>query len=263
MDYLYKIEYRGINAGEGADLEFDPASLTKIYYVLYLLNRYSLQELKTKQLKLTRNVWSTHRKGTRKLRFSDINNSFPVYSLLEDVLQFSCNIATAMIADFAGRDNVNNFITEVLNLQHTSVPAKGLRNISTAAELIRTLQLASGTGLLNDEARTFLLDTMEARRTEWFLRPVLDKYFRVYSKGGTTFTGQKRDLAIIRNRKTGEFGYVVVVDNRDIPLPAHNKLHKLQAKYRKGRLHKHLQNVESEFGEYCKNLLEKELLFSV
>jgi hypothetical protein len=52
----------------------------------------------------------------------------------------------------------------------------------------------------------------------------------------------------------------VVIDNRDIPLPSHNKFHKLQAKYRKGKLHKHLQNVEAEFGAFCKDLLEKKLL---
>jgi len=256
-NWLYFIKYNNTFAETGSETLFNPASLNKIFYAIYLLDKYSLDYLRENKMVLGFNYWRVHRKGTQKLKFSQIRRRFSLLELLEFALRDSCNIATAMLADYCGRGNVNAFIKEKLGLNFTHLPARGIGNESTLAELAKTLELVAETNLLTKEKRDFLLEIMLSRTTEAFIKPELVKNFRVYSKGGTTFTGQKRDMAIVQNRLSGKFGYVIFSDERDLPLPKYNLFDKLLAKQNKGKLHKHLRFVESSFGKYVAEKLSE------
>jgi beta-lactamase class A len=166
----------------------------------------------------------------------------------------SCNVATGIIADFVGRDNVNLFIGEKLNLPNTSVYSATKPNTTTVSDLLSCLQQITEQQILTDSERDYLYDLLAQTKRRGVIRKSLPTNIKVFSKGGTTFSGLRRDASIVFDLQFPDPGFIIVVQLSDAS-HAYSLIDNLAAKFHLGPKAKRLQQLDSEFNQYVHQLL--------
>ena len=101
------------------------------------------------------------------------------------------------------------------------------------------------------------------------IKDILNGGYEVYSKGGTTFRGERRDIAVVKkisneegeqvDRQSSRVGYVILVQVSVEKLVGVTLADRIQAKLRRGRLHKHLVSVDTQFQQEAGGLLQRKL----
>jgi hypothetical protein len=220
------------------DFSFNPASISKLFYASYLVDKYGEDFLRRKELFLTVSQYFRYKGGTVKLGIFDINKKYSINELLEFSLLNSCNIATGILADFAGRENVNEYIRARLNLGNTSVYSSTTQNVSSISDMLTFLRY-----LKNNK---FLLSILEKPKRRAVLRAYVGTNIEVLSKGGTTYTGLRREIGlIISGHEIGEYVLVQTTSS----LPRLNIIDKILAIAHLGKLHNWLVNLNTNFEE--------------
>lgn len=250
-DYAYFVNLPGAKLEHLSDQSFDPASVSKLFYAVFLFAKFKHKELESTHLRLVPNDLQRYAYGTRKLSWRDLGHDFSLIQLLTFSLQNSCNVATGILADFCNRDEVNRFISQSLKLQNTTVRSESTQNRTTVSELVALLKIIAYGDLLESAEREYLLGIMQQTSRRAVIKSVLQDYL-VFSKGGTTFNGARRDVAIVKVK--GEFYFVVIVQLEE-SIPSFNKLDKILAKLHLGRLSRYLKKQDKEFGQFVKELL--------
>lgn len=189
MTYFYKIKKGEKIFQKGENVSFDPASISKLFYASYIIKKINKEE----KIKLQLNDFNKYNYGTIVLEKRDVDKSFSIKELLEYMICDSCNISTGLIADYAGRENINKYIKEDLCLKNSSIKSDKTDNITTLNDLAR----------FYEQVDKDLLDLMLKNRRKSSIKKTLGKDLAF--KGGTTISGDRRELAIYPE------GYIIIV----------------------------------------------------
>lgn len=255
MTYFYQIDLPTHKAEQGTDVPFDPASVAKLFYATFLLSHFKLAELRRQRVRLRLRDVREHGSGTRKLRWWQVGRSFSLLELLTNSLEFSCNISTGIIADFAGRGRVNEFVKQQ-GLKDTSVYSDSSPNQTTVSDLSRLMDLIMQDNLLGEAEQGWLLDTMLRTNRRSVIKQALAGKYLVASKGGTTFQGLRRDLALVFDMNEKYLGKMIVVQAAQ-NIPQFGSLDRLFAKFRAGKLSRWLRKCDGEFRAIVGKLVSK------
>lgn len=245
MTYLYQIDFPVHKARQGMDIPFDPASVAKLFYATFLLSHFRLAELQRQRVRLRWRDMREHGSGTRKLRWWQVGRSFSLLDLLTNSLEFSCNISTGIIADFAGRSRVNEFVRQQ-GLKDTSVFSDATPNQTTVSDLNRLIDLIMQDNLLGRTEQGWLLDTMFRTNRRSVIKQVMGEKHLVASKGGTTFQGLRRDLGLLFDTDHQYLGKIIIVQETETTLKF-GAVDRLLAKFHLGRLSRWLRECDGEF----------------
>lgn len=255
--YFWSINWNKYTSAQGIDTPFDPASVAKLFYATYIFTNHDLETISEVTVKLEVQQYRTYRYGTRKLNVTDIGRKIPLLELIVNMLQHSCNISTGLVADYCDRGKVNEFIKTKLKLTNTTVFDKYRHqlNTTTVGDLAKLVDLILNSKLLKIENRSVLLQLLAGVKRRTVIKNILGDKWQVFSKGGTTLAGARRDWAIITMPGSKIFGWVIVVQvpSQEVKL---NKIDKVLAKARLGRRHKELSQLDLEFMQQVDKLTQ-------
>ena len=102
----YLVNFEQVSESRGIDVKFDPASISKLFYAVFLFKKFSKTLRDNTKLRLSFSDWRKYRTGTQKLQLWNVGKQYSLTELTRYSLQNSCNISTGMLADYLGRLSV-------------------------------------------------------------------------------------------------------------------------------------------------------------
>lgn len=236
--------------------EFDPASISKIFYLYYATRNLSIDEILSTTHQITIDELKAYGYGTRVLSRKDIGKYLNLETLLNLSIINSCNISTGILADIFGRDNVNNFLRVELELQNSTVFSNNTQNVSTSFELVRTLELLDESYLIDETNRDFAMNILSKVTRRAVIRSNYPDDYEINSKGGTTFSGLRRDLAII-NKPDNKRVFIIVAQHNNSKDLLYNSIDRFLAGIGIGKLSRYLKFLDEEFRSEVQSLIKK------
>jgi hypothetical protein len=247
LGYKGYFQYKDKTWGNISTDIFDPASITKIFYISFLFAKYKKEELESIKLKLTVSHLSSYSYGTVKLDYRSIGAVFTLSELASNSLNYSCNVSTGMLADFLNRDLVNEYIHNNLGLLNTTVFSQTSKNSTNIIDLWKF-----GRQLIAGKKHQIFLEFLNYPKRRAVISNYLTKEFKVYSKGGTTFEGCRRDWGLIFDGK--EWGSFLIIQEI-IDTPKFSFIDKQLAKFHLGKKHQFLKLLDKDFISKSKEII--------
>lgn len=232
---------------------FDPASISKVFYILYLYRQYDKSALENIKVKLTISHLNKYYYGTTKLDYQLIGSEITLSELARFSLIDSCNVATGILADYLDREKVNEFIQKKLGLLNTSIYCESSKNISSISDMWKFSRQ-----LIFAETNLEFIGLLEQEKRRAVVQKCLGTKFQVFSKGGTTFEGLRRDWGFLK--KGNEYGSFLIFQTLNSE-KHFTFFDKALAKVHLGKQHSYIQNLNLDFEtkvfEICQDFQQK------
>lgn len=138
------------------------------------------------------------------LLYKEIGNKRTVYSLMYDMIIVSSNLATNLIIELVGANNVTNTLRSIgandiqvlRGVEDSKAFQAGLNNVVTAYDLMILFEKIANEELVNAEASMAMMDILLNQRFNDIIPANLPKEVKVAHKTGS-ITGVRHDSGIV------------------------------------------------------------------